>query len=390
MPPSAGRRGTLAAVAVGNFSQLGARLLVGAVVPFVLVEFHTGTSTVGLALTGMWLAYALAQFPSGVLADRYGERRLVLAGVAGTGVGAALVAVAPSVAAFAAATLVLGAGAGLFFAPAAALLSRLFDERGGPLSALTASGAVAGVAYPAVGGVVGMRAGWRPAVALGAVVALPVFLGTVGVVPRLAPATPERRLRSALDRGRVVGLLTRPSLVFTTALAVLCGFAFQALSSFLPTFLVEYRSLTPATAGVAFGAMFALSSGAQVAAGRVSDALSRDAAIAGSAALAATGIALLLAVPGRAGTVAGVAVLGVGVGWPGAVQARFMDRLSEAERGYGFGLLRTVYMCLAASGSAVVGVLGDASWVLAYGTVAALLACCLALVAANRAFGWGV
>ncbi len=142
------RRFALAAVSAGNFSQLGARLLLGAVVPFVLVDFGTTEATVGLALTGMWAMYALLQFPSGVLADRFGERPVVLAGIVGAGVGTALVALSASVLAFGAATLVLGAGAGLFFSPGTSLLSRLYDERGGALSVLTGAGAVAGAAFP--------------------------------------------------------------------------------------------------------------------------------------------------------------------------------------------------------------------------------------------------
>ena len=84
------RRLALAAVSAGNFSQLGARILLGAVVPFVLVEFGTTEATVGVALTGMWAAYALLQFPSGVLADRLGERPVVLAGIVGAGFPGAL------------------------------------------------------------------------------------------------------------------------------------------------------------------------------------------------------------------------------------------------------------------------------------------------------------
>lgn len=68
---------TLVAVAGGNFVQLGSRFLVGAVVPLLLVQFETTRTAIGLALTGMWAIYALTQFPSGVLAERYGERLVV-------------------------------------------------------------------------------------------------------------------------------------------------------------------------------------------------------------------------------------------------------------------------------------------------------------------------
>jgi len=392
METGAGDRwAVLAAVAGGNFAQLGARLLLSPVVPLVLVEFDASKAAVGAALTGMWAVYALVQFPSGVLADRYGERRLVLLGVAGAGLGAGLVAVAPSLVLYGVAALLLGAGTGLFFAPASALLSRLFEDRGGALGALTAAGAVAGVAFPAAGSLVGVRVGWRPAVALGLVVAVPVVVATLRLVPPTPPTAPDRRLRAVVDWDRIFELLGRPGVAYTALLALILGFTFQAFSSFFPTFLHEYRGLSTDVAGLAFGGAFALSSLAQPVAGRVSDAASRDTAIAASALLAGSGIAVLVAVPGAAGLLGGTCLLGIGISWPGPVQARFMDQFAAAERGFGFGLVRSVYMLLAASGSVVVGGLADAfGWPVAYGAVVALLGGCLVVLGANRVLGLGL
>jgi predicted MFS family arabinose efflux permease len=242
-----------------------------------------------------------------------------------------------------------------------------------------------------VGGLVGVRFGWRPAVALGAVVALPVALATAWLVPRMPPTSPDRRIGALVDRRRIVGLLARPGVLYTIVIAVVTGFTFQAFSSFFPTFLHEYRELSTEVAGIAFGGAFALSSVAQPVAGRFSDVTSRDAAIAASVGLTGTGIAVLLAVPGIGGLLSGTALLGVGISWPGSVQARFMDQFDDAERGFGFGLSRTVYMLLAASGSVAVGFLADvAGWPTAYGTVVALLAACLLALGANRALGLGL
>jgi MFS family permease len=384
----------LAVATAGNFGQLGARLLVSPVVPFVLVAFDATRSTVGLALGGMWAVYALAQFPSGVLGDRYGERRLLLAALAGTAVAALALGAAPTLAAFVAVALALGAAAGLFFAPATSLLSRLYGDgegRGGALGTLTAGGAVAGAAFPAVGGLVAASYGWRPALAVGGLVAVPLAAVAFVAVPRVEPVAPGRRLREAVDPGRIRAILTRPGVAYTVAVAVAGGYTFQAFSSFFPTFLVQYRGVEPGAAGVALGVGFALSAVAQTVAGRLSDAVGRDAAIAASFVLAGTGVTTLLAVPGTVGLVAGTVVLGVGIAWPGVVQARVMDQLSDAERGVGFGLARTVYMFVAAAGSVLTGVLADVGgWPLAYGAVLVVLGAALALLGANRALKLGL
>jgi MFS family permease len=385
-----GDRTILGLAAAGNFAQLGARVVLGATVPLVLVEFDATRSTVGLALTGMWATYALAQFPSGVLGDRFGERRLLLVGLGGTAAGALLLSAAPSLLAFGLFVLVLGAGAGFFFAPAVSLLASRFEETGGALGVLTAGGAAAGIVYPAVGGLVSVRFGWRVAVALGAVVAAPLVVAVAVAVPRTEPVAPDVRVRDAVEPDRLVELLSRPSVSYTVVVAVVGGYTFQAFSSFFPTFLVQYRGLDPGTAGIALGAAFALSAIVQPVAGHLSDEAGRDAAIGASFALAATGVGTLLAAPGTVGLVAGTALLGAGVSWGGVVQARFMDQLDDDERGVGFGLVRTVYMSLSATGSLATGALADlGGWPLAYGVVVALLVGCLALLAANRTL-WGL
>jgi predicted MFS family arabinose efflux permease len=385
------RRTVLVLLGGANFAQLGARLLVSPVLPQVIESFDTTKAAVGLALSGMWGVYALLQFPSGVLGDRFGERRLLLAALALTTLATLAVTVAPSFPLFGAAVLVLGAGTGLFFSPAASLLSRLYDERGTALGYLTAGGAVAGAAFPFAAGLLAPRYGWRPAVAVGALVAAPLLVAVFALVPRRPPARPDRRLRAAVDVDLLVGLLSRPGVAYTMVLALIFAFTFQAFSTFFPTFLVEYHALSTGRAAAAFGVAFVLSAGAQPVAGRVSDALSRDVALAASALLAGGGLAVLLAWRSVAGVVVGTALLGVGISWPGVVQARFMDQLRDAERGLGFGLVRTVYMFLSAAGSAITGALADAAgWAAAYGAVVGLLALVVALVAVVRAFDLGL
>lgn len=378
------RQLTLAVVASGNFVQLGSRLLIGAVVPLVLAYFETTRSNVGVALTGMWALYALAQFPSGVLADRYGEDRLLVVALGATCLGVVLVALAPSVTLFAVFALALGAGAGLFFSPASSLVSRLYTNQGAALSVLTASGGVAGVLYPLVGGFVGVRFGWRVALGLGAVVTLAVLLATVALIPAIAPPNPARDLRSLGDFGRHRRLLARPSVAYSVTVGSLGGFTLQAITSFFPTFLVEFRGLEPEVAGLAFGVVFGLSSVAQPVAGRLSDRYSRDLAIGASVSVALAGIVALLAVPSTAGLLAGVGLLGAGIAWPGPVQARFFDQLGDDERGYGFGLLRTAYILLGSLGSVVVGVLADAGgWLPGFGVLGLSLGASLLLLGGN-------
>ncbi|MFB6113604.1 MAG: MFS transporter [Halodesulfurarchaeum sp.] len=383
------KQATLAVLSGGNFAQLGVRLLIGALVPFILVTFQASKSAVGLALTGMWATYALFQFPSGVLADRFSERPLVILGLGGAAIGTFLVGVSPTLLLFGVCTILLGAGAGLYFAPATTLISRVFEEQGGAIGALTATGAAAGIVFPAGGSLLGARLGWRPVLWLASGITLLFLLAIYRWVPELPPANPDRNLGTIVDRSRLRATLTSPSIAYTTVVAVMGGFAFQAFSSFFPTFLVEYHRMTTGMAGVLFGVVFGLSTVAQPIAGGLSDRIGRDTAIGMSMVLFASGLLVLLSVSGWLGLGAGVVLLGTGLSWPGTMQARFMDELEESERGYGYGLARTVYMGIAASGSVVVGTLAEvAGWVFGYGVVVVVLTVCLGVLAANRMLGF--
>jgi len=382
------RRVTLITAFAGNFSVLGSRLLLGAVVPIILIEFDASKSSIGLAMTGMWAIYALLQFPSGVLSDRYGEYRIILVGLVATALGMGLVALSPSLLAYGIFVLVLGAGTGLFFSPTSSLLSRLFGTKGSALGVLTAGGSAAGVVYPAVGGLIATRFGWRVAVFVAAAVVLPVLVAAWWRVPSKPPVSPEQELSVLVDSEQFIDVLSRPSIVYTILIGVMVGFAFQAFSSFFPTFLFEYRGLGSDAAGLLFGAIFGLSAVMQPIAGRLSDKFSRDTALSISITLAGLGFLILLTITGLAGLLAGSLLLGLGISWPGVVQARFIDQLDDDEIGFGFGLIRSVYLFFAASGSLVVGSLVDlGGWMVGYGFVVALFSICLLVIGANRFTG---
>lgn len=64
------RHRILALATGGNFSQFGARVAISPLVPAIIATFSVTKGTVGMLLAVMWAAFALTQFPSGVLADR--------------------------------------------------------------------------------------------------------------------------------------------------------------------------------------------------------------------------------------------------------------------------------------------------------------------------------
>jgi len=169
-------------------------------------------------------------------------------------------------------------------------------------------------------------------------------------------------------------------------------YAVQGLMSFLPTFLVEFRGYSAASAGAVFSAFFLIRTGGQIAVGRLSDRFGRDIAIGAAMLAGAVGMGALVAPVHGSRLLVAVAVLlaGVGASFFSAIDPRFMDALGDAERGAGFGLVRTAYTVVGAAGSVGVGLAADLfGWGVSFASLAALFAGAFALLSANELLGTG-
>ncbi|QHS15813.1 MFS transporter [haloarchaeon 3A1-DGR] len=366
---------------VAFFVTYFARLAISPVVPLVVSEFAISNTAIGLALSGMWLAYGLSQFPSGILADRVGERRVILVAVGGTTALSVLLALAPAFPVFVLAAVLLGLFAGLHYAVATTLLSRTFEDVGTAVGIHSAAGPLAGLVAPVVAAWIGVRYGWRPAIAVAAAVGLPVLLAVYWRVRPTEPRRPDQRMRERLRLDPLAEILTRPGIVVPLLVAMAGTYVVLGLMSFLPTFLVEFRGYTTATAGAIFSAFFLMRASAQVAIGRLSDRVGRDAAIALAMGTGCLGTISFVAGPGTVGVAGGVLLAGFGSSFFSAVDSRFMDVLGDAERGAGFGLVRTAYTVVGSAGSVGVGLAADLfGWGVSLSILAGLFGIALVIV----------
>lgn len=364
----------LGACTLAFFATMAARLAISPVVPAIGEAFAVSNSAIGLALSGMWLAYAASQFPSGLLADRYGERSIILIAVSGTAGASFLIAAAPSYAVFLVGTVVLGGVAGLHYSVATSLLTRIIPNTGSAIGLHTAGAPLAGLSIPLAAGALGPWLGWRWAVALGAVVALPSALLFFAVVRPTTPVRPEVPVWSRLRLHPILELLARPPIALTMALSVAGAFIWQATASFLPAFLIEYHGYSGPRAGAFFSAYFAVQGLAQPLLGGLSDRVGR---------YPAGGLAIGIGVLGYGGLIVGggpwvmggaIVGMGVAMSWGAALLPKFMDHLEADERSAGFGLIRTAYMVLGASGSVVTGAIVDLfGWGMAFGGLTVLM-----------------
>jgi len=143
-------------------------------------------------------------------------------------------------------------------------------------------------------------------------------------------------------------------------------------------------------ASTLFSAYFVIQGLTQPGIGSLSDRYGREETAGLCAVFGIAGYTLLLVGSRLSVLLVGIFCVGIAMGWGAALLPRFVDNLSAAERGAGFGLVRTTYMMLSATGSVVVGTVADAAgWGIAFGIfVVFLAAICVSLIG-NRVLGLG-
>lgn len=372
---------TLLILSIGAyFAVRFSQVIIGPVIPLILEDFKVARGAIGAALTWMWIAYALLQLPSGVLADQVGERRVVLIAVGVTVAATSGLVLAPTFLLFTIAVVGIGMGAGAYYNPATALLTRELNDIGGVIGAHRLGGQVAGVLAPVVVALISVQYGWRVAVGLGAALALIVAGLFLWKTKPSAPVHPNASFREQLSPRPLFELATRPHTRNTTFLMALVEFVGLATMAFLPTFLVEYHGYSLRQANLLFAVFFAISALSQPLGGWLSDRIGRDTtvaiqSIAGVLGYSALVTSLTSIVIGPAVVLAGIATSSTPV-----LQSRMIDGLATANHGKGFGLFRTLYLLIGSTGTGVVGTVADiAGWRPAFGILAVLL--CAVLLA---------
>jgi predicted MFS family arabinose efflux permease len=167
-------------------------------------DFGTGAAGVAMLASSYFWGYTLMQIPAGLLVDRYGVKRVVLASMAASSLGSLAFALAPSLLDVFAARLIVACGDALVFTALLKLVAQNFaDERFGFMSGISqVSGYVGGVVAttPLAAAVSGF--GWRTCFIFIACVGL-ANLAFASATLKPAPASQNgKTLKSVLSSAR--------------------------------------------------------------------------------------------------------------------------------------------------------------------------------------------
>jgi MFS family permease len=331
--------------------------------------YQISATGLGSAFSGLLLVYAVLQFPSGLLADRFSSVTVVGTGAALAALGALALAVDAPLAVFIAAMVVIGAGTGTLKTVSVRLLSRAYPaQTGRALGVFDTFGALGGVAAPAavvafagLPGVVG--AGWRTTFLLAGIVGLATTAAFVSRVPARLPdasggadgdgGVPVREYAAMFRDWRFSAFVLA---------AILFAFAYNAVTAFLPLYLTREAGVGSATASLIFSALFAVSL-VQLVTGEVSDRIGTLPVIVAMLVVASLGLASIVLLTGVAGPLGlGVAAVCLGLGSHGYRPVRgayLMSTIPSPVAGGSLGAVRTLLMAAGASSPAIVGLVSE-------------------------------
>lgn len=380
-----GRHTLLAVFTATYFATRVQPVVIGPLVPNITVALDTSESAIGAAITGLWLAYGLVQLPSGMVADRFGYRSVVIAALLLGGVGSLLMAGAGSMLVFGLMAVVLGGGVGLYYNVGVLTLSQRFADTGWAIGVHRIGAQVAGLAVPVLAVAIAAVSGWRVTLLLGAAVMLPMA-GVVALLVEPVDGAPGGGSPPGLlDRGLVTGFLRRGPLVYLTALAGIGEFVAVANMAFLPAFLVSFHGFDQALAGVLFSVYFLVVSATHPIAGWFADRYEPEAVVAIAMTVGAVTHGLLVVSETTLGTAVLAGAIGAAMGYNIPLQSGLLDSLDAGEAGTWFGAYRTAYVLLGSLGGVVAGTVATrAGWAAAYALLAGLFALGVVLIGGHR------
>lgn len=339
-------------------------------------EYGVSNAALGLAFTAMMLVYALLQFPSGALADRFGRVPVIAIGAVVAALGALALSVDVPYLVLVAAMVLVGAGTGVHKTVAVGLLSATYPSRTGrSLGVLDTFGAFGGVVAPAAVLLVADAAGSWHSVFLSAG-ALGLALAGVFVARVDDPDQTARDTSDGTPVRAYLGLFRDARFSAFVLVTVGFSFAYNGAVAFLPLYLTDGVGASDGLASALYAALFLVSL-VQPVTGELADRFSRIRVVAGTLVLASVGLASLLAL-GSTPLVLAASVVAFGLGSHGFRPVRgayLLELVPESMAGGGLGVVRTVLMGAGALAPAVVGVTSErASYAAAFALLLAALA----------------
>ena len=335
--------------------------------PLWATEFRLTLTQVGVLKAAYTGGMALSQIPAGLLAERWGERRLLAAGTAIAALGYLAVATsANGLLLLLALLLVSGLGSGVQHPLSSSMVAHAYETgpRRAALGTYNFAGDIGKIAVPAGVALAASFVGWRVASGVYA------LLGLVGaalialVLARLKAGAPNGPAESVSIALGGWGIRDARGFQALAAVGMVDTATRTALLTFLP-FLLLQKGVTVAGVGGALAVLFAGGAAGKFVCGLVAERVGIVRTVVLTELATALGI-VLVAVGSLPLALAALLPLGIALnGTSSALYATVADLVAPERRARAYGLYYTLVVGASAAAPLVYGMLGDAIGVLA-------------------------
>lgn len=362
---SARSRSVLATAGAMHFVHDGFSEILYVLLPVWAGEFRLSLWQVGFVRTAYTGGMAAFQIPAGLLAERFGERRLLMLGTLVT--ACTFIAVATAVDGFLPLLLLLtlgGLGSGVQHPLSSSVVAKAYEDgpRRAALGTYNFAGDVGKVSSAALIGLVTAMAGWRVAATGYGAVGIAAAVILVVVLASLDAGSAPERVR-VVAGGDVApagwGIRDLRGFQALSAIGMIDNSTRSGLLTFLPFVLVA-KGLSVAGVGGALALVFAGGAMGKFVCGMVAERVGIIRTVVLTEAATSVAIVAILAVPLPVAMVL-LVPLGVALnGTSSVLYATVADLVTAERRSRAYGLYYTLSIGASAAGPTLYGFVGDA------------------------------
>ena len=355
-------RAVLATACSIHFVHDGFSDILYVLLPLWATEFRLTFAQVGLIRTVYSGGMAAFQIPAGLLAERWGERRLLAAGTAVTACGFIVAGTVGGFLGLLTVLLVAGIGSSVQHPLSSSLVSKAYETgpRRAALGTYNFSGDIGKVVVPAAVALAATVVSWRYASTAYGVIGLVAAVGILGVLARLRSGIPEGGERAAESRANGSGWGIRDARGFQalTVIGMIDNATRTGFLTFLPFALIAKGS-SVAGVGTALALLFAGGAVGKFVCGLVAERLGVIRTVVLTEAATTLCILAVVAAPLPVALVI-LPLLGVALnGTSSVLYGTVADLVTADRRSRAYGLYYTLTIAASALAPSVYGIVGD-------------------------------
>ncbi len=358
-------RAVLATACSIHFVHDGFSDILYVLLPLWAVEFRLTFAQVGMIRTAYSGGMALFQIPAGLLAERWGERRLLAAGTAVTACGFIVAGTVGGFLSLLTVLLIAGLGSGVQHPLSSSLVSKAYETgpRRAALGTYNFSGDLGKVAVPAAVAFAATVVGWRYASAAYGLFGVLAAAAILGVLARLTPEMSEAD-RPVEPQSASSGWGIRDAHGFRalTAIGMIDNATRTAFLTFLPFALIAKGS-SVAGVGTALALLFAGGAVGKFVCGLVAERLGVIRTVVLTEVATTLCILAIIAAP-LPGALAILPLMGVALnGTSSVLYGTVADLVTADRRSRAYALYYSVTIATSALAPSVYGIVGDVAGV---------------------------